>query len=73
VHEVGHPAPVRGRSHEDAADAAVSRLARRAPRFGPLLGDGTARRVVTRDPEGVWLELRERTPGIGPSEVHRPA
>ncbi|MFE1453280.1 VOC family protein [Streptomyces olivaceoviridis] len=55
----------------DDLDAALSRLRAAGAPIGPVLGEGTDGRVVTRDPEGVWLELRERTPGFGPHEVRR--
>jgi catechol 2,3-dioxygenase-like lactoylglutathione lyase family enzyme len=45
-------------------DAVLARLREAGAPVGPVLGDGVARRVCTRDPDGVWLELRERVPGV---------
>jgi catechol 2,3-dioxygenase-like lactoylglutathione lyase family enzyme len=45
-------------------DDTLRRLRQAGAETGPVRGDAPARRLCTRDPEGVWLELRERrTPG----------
>lgn len=46
----------------DDLDATLAKLRRAGGPVGPVLGDPPDRRVCTRDPEGVWLELRERAP-----------
>jgi catechol 2,3-dioxygenase-like lactoylglutathione lyase family enzyme len=43
-------------------DAVLGRLRQTGAHVGPVRGDAPARRVCCRDPEGVWLELRERGP-----------
>ncbi|MEE4024021.1 VOC family protein [Gordonia sp. PKS22-38] len=41
-------------------DEVLARLRDSGAHVGPVHGAAGARRVCTRDPEGVWLELRER-------------
>lgn len=47
----------------DDFDAIAARLRDVDADVGPVLGQAPDRRMCTRDPEGVWLELREREPG----------
>jgi catechol 2,3-dioxygenase-like lactoylglutathione lyase family enzyme len=47
----------------DDLDEVLARLRNAGAAIGPVLGNPPERRVCTRDPEGVWLELRERAPG----------
>jgi catechol 2,3-dioxygenase-like lactoylglutathione lyase family enzyme len=41
-------------------DAALGRLSQAGTGVGPVVGTAPFRRVCCRDPEGAWLELRER-------------
>ena len=47
----------------DDLDDTLVKLRNTGAAVGPVLGVGPDRRVCARDPEGVWLELRERVPG----------
>ena len=42
-------------------DSTLSRVEEAGSPIGPVLGEAPQRRVCTRDPDGVWVELRERT------------
>ncbi|MGW2383845.1 VOC family protein [Streptomyces sp. NPDC001658] len=57
----------------DDLDAVLARLREAGSQVGPVLGDKPERRVCTRDPEGVWLELRERVPGVSLTRTIRDA
>ena len=57
----------------DDLDAVLARLRHTGAPVGSVLGDRPARRVCTCDPEGVWLELRERVPGVHPARAVRDA
>jgi catechol 2,3-dioxygenase-like lactoylglutathione lyase family enzyme len=46
--------------HVTGFDATLGRLSRAGTGVGPVLGTAPFRRVCCRDPEGAWLELRER-------------
>ncbi len=46
----------------DNLDDVLAALDRAGAPVSPIVGDAPARRVCTQDPEGVWLELRERVP-----------
>jgi catechol 2,3-dioxygenase-like lactoylglutathione lyase family enzyme len=46
--------------HVAEFDAVLRRLRQTGAHVGPVRGGAPARRVCCRDPEGVWLELRER-------------
>ena len=50
----------------DQIDAVLAKLRKLRAPVGPVLGAPGDRRVCVRDPDGVWLELRERVPG-GPA------
>jgi catechol 2,3-dioxygenase-like lactoylglutathione lyase family enzyme len=41
-------------------DAVLARLAEEGAVVGPVVGAGPSRRVCARDPEGVWLEVRQQ-------------
>ncbi len=51
--------------HVEDFDAALDRVRTSGSPLGPVLGDPGSRRTCTRDPEGVWVELRERSPLAG--------
>ena len=48
--------------HVAEFDAVLRRLCQTGTPAGPVRGNAPARRVCCCDPEGVWLELRERGP-----------
>lgn len=50
----------------DNLDAVLAALDRAGAPVSPILGDAPARRVCTQDPEGVWIELRERVANGSP-------
>jgi catechol 2,3-dioxygenase-like lactoylglutathione lyase family enzyme len=53
-------------------DGMLRRLRQAGGETGPVRGDAPARRLCTRDPEGVWVELRERRARGGACDPRRP-
>lgn len=59
--------------HVQNFDAALDRVQVSGSPLGPVLGDPGSRRTCTQDPEGVWVELRERNPVEGNARSVRPS